>query len=34
MFKYAFLTIVAATAYFAFAFDAQLTNEMIGQIFV
>jgi hypothetical protein len=34
MFKYAFLTIVAATAYFAFAFDAQLTNEMIGRIFV
>ena len=34
MFKYAFLTIVAATAYFAFAFDAVVTNEQIGQLFV
>lgn len=34
MFKYAFLTIVAVTAYFAFAFDATVTNETIGQVFV
>ncbi len=34
MFKYALLTIVAATAYFAFAFDADVTNEQIGQMFV
>lgn len=34
MFKYAFLTIVAVTAYFAFAFDATITNETIGQVFV
>ncbi len=34
MFKYAFMTIVAITAYFAFFFDATITNEQIGQIFV
>jgi hypothetical protein len=34
MFKYAFGTIIAATAYFAFAFDAVLTNELIGKLFV
>ncbi len=34
MFKYALMTIVAATAYFAFAFDAEVTNEQIGQMFV
>ncbi len=34
MFKYALMTIVAATAYFAFAFDAVVTNEQIGQMFV
>jgi hypothetical protein len=34
MFKYAFGTILAVTAYFAFAFDAVLTNELIGQLFV
>jgi hypothetical protein len=28
------MTIVAATAYFAFAFDAEVTNEQIGQMFV
>ena len=34
MFKYAFLAIVAIGAWFAFGFDAHLTNETIGQMFV
>lgn len=34
MFKYAILTIIATVALFNYAFDAQFTNEMIGQMFV
>ena len=34
MFKYVFLVILATVAYFVFFFDAQLTNAMIGQLFV
>jgi hypothetical protein len=34
MFKYIFLAIVGAAVYFAFFFDAALTNELIGQLFV
>lgn len=34
MFKYAFLAILAAVVYFVFFFDMQLTNEMIGKLFV
>ena len=34
MFKYAFLAIIAATAYFFFAYESQLTNELIGSLFV
>jgi hypothetical protein len=34
MFKYVFLAILAAVAYFVFVFDVQLTNQMIGQLFV
>ncbi len=34
MFKYLFLVILAAVAYFVFVFDMQLTNQMIGNLFV
>lgn len=34
MFKYALLTITAAVLYFIFAYDAVLTNELIGKMFV
>ena len=34
MFKYLFLAILAAALFFVFAFDAQLTNEAIGTLFV
>jgi hypothetical protein len=34
MFKYVLLTILAATAYLIFGYDAVLTNEMIGKLFV
>ncbi len=34
MFKYVFLTILAAFSYFIFYFEASLTNEMVGQLFV
>jgi len=34
MFKYIFLTILAAISFFIFAYDAVLTNELIGQLFV
>ena len=34
MFKYVFLTILAAIAFFVFVYDAALTNELIGQLFV
>ena len=34
MFKYAFIVILAVVGYFMFYFDLQLTNEMIGQLFV
>lgn len=34
MFKYVFLAILAAVAYFVFVFDMQLTNQMIGNLFV
>jgi hypothetical protein len=34
MFKYVFLTIIAATAFFLFAYEAELTNELIGSLFV
>ena len=34
MFKYVLLTIIAAIAFFVFVFDAVLTNELIGQLFV
>lgn len=34
MFKYIFLAIVAAVVYLVFFFDMQLTNEMIGNLFV
>ncbi len=34
MFKYVTLTILAATSYFVFVYDAVLTNELIGQLFV
>jgi hypothetical protein len=34
MFKYVLLTIIAAVSYFVFVYDAVLTNEMIGQLFV
>ena len=34
MFKYIFLAILGAAAYFVFFFDMQLTNEMIGRLFV
>ena len=34
MFKYVILTIIAAIAYFIFAFKAVLTNEIIGTLFV
>ncbi len=34
MFKYVFLTILAAVAYFVFVFDMQLTNQMIGRSFI
>jgi hypothetical protein len=34
MFKYIFLAILAAAVYFVFFFDMQLTNQMIGRMFV
>jgi len=34
MFKYVFLTILAAAAYFLFISDIQLTNQMIGSLFI
>ena len=34
MFKYVFIAILAAAAYLVFFFDMQLTNKMIGQLFV
>ena len=34
MFKYATLAIIAAVSYMVFVYDAVLTNEMIGQLFV
>ena len=34
MFKYVTLAILAATSFFVFAYDAVLTNELIGQLFV
>ncbi len=34
MFKYAFLIILAAFSYFIFYYDAVLSNELIGQLFV
>jgi len=34
MFKYVFLTILAAAAYFVFLSDIQLTNQMIGMLFI
>ncbi len=34
MFKYVTLAILAAISYFVFVYDAALTNEMIGQLFV
>ena len=34
MFKYIFVAIVGAAVYLLFFFDMQLTNEMIGRIFV
>ena len=34
MFKYVFLAILAAVAYFVFVFEMQLTNQMIGNLFI
>jgi len=34
MFKYVTLSILAATSFFVFVYDAVLTNELIGQLFV
>ena len=34
MFKYALFTILAAITYFIFYYDAALTNQLIGQLFV
>ena len=34
MFKYVFVTILAAFSYFIFFYDAVLTNELIGSLFV
>ncbi len=34
MFKYIFLAILATAAYFVFIFDAQLTNQVIGRMFI
>ncbi len=34
MFKYVFLTILAAISFFVFVYDAVLTNEIIGRLFV
>jgi hypothetical protein len=34
MFKYVFSAILAALAYFVFVFEMQLTNQMIGNLFV
>jgi len=34
MFKYIFLAIMVTTGYFVFVFDAQLTNQMIGRMFI
>jgi hypothetical protein len=34
MFKYIFLAVLAASIYFVFFFDAALTNQLIGQLFI
>ena len=34
MFKYVVLSILAAVAYFVFVFEMQLTNQMIGNLFI
>ncbi len=34
MFKYVFLGIVAATVYFFYFLEVELTNQMIGRLFV
>ena len=34
MFKYVFLAILVAAVYFVFFFDMQLTNQMIGRLFI
>ncbi len=34
MFKYIFLALLAAAVYFLFVFDSQLTNQMIGRLFI
>ena len=34
MFKYVFMAFLAATAYFLFFFDMQLTNQLIGRLFI
>ena len=34
MFKYVFVVILAAAVYFLFFFDMQLTNQMIGNLFI
>lgn len=34
MFKYTFLAIIAAAAYFTFGYEATLSNEIIGKMFV
>jgi len=34
MFKYVFLAVLAATVYFLFFFDMQLTNQLIGRLFI
>ena len=34
MFKYVFLAILAAVVYFVFVFEMQLTNQMIGNLFI
>jgi len=34
MFKYVFLVILAAAVYFLFFFDMQLTNQIIGRLFI
>ena len=34
MFKYVFVTILTVISYFVFVYDAELTNELIGKLFV